>query len=142
MLAQVDDGDVGAFAREQHRDRAADAGVAAGDQRGHALELAAAAVVRRQEVRLGIELLFAAGFLQVLRRQRILRLLGLRRRLVGRCFLDAGLRSASWSMAAWIARWRSTVALAALAVRLVALMLPYSVAGNAGHFSEGGVRHR
>ena len=42
---EVGDGDVGAFAREQHRDRAADARVAAGDDRGEALELAAAAIV-------------------------------------------------------------------------------------------------
>jgi hypothetical protein len=33
LLGQVQHRDVGAFAREQHRDRAADAGVAAGDDR-------------------------------------------------------------------------------------------------------------
>jgi hypothetical protein len=32
VRAEVDDRDVGAFAREQHRHRAADAGVAAGDR--------------------------------------------------------------------------------------------------------------
>ena len=38
MLAQIDDGDVGALAREQGRDGAADAAVGAGDQRDLALE--------------------------------------------------------------------------------------------------------
>ena len=33
MLAQIEDGDVGALAREQGGDRAADAAVRAGDQR-------------------------------------------------------------------------------------------------------------
>ena len=34
VLVEIGDGDVGAFAREQHRDGAADAGIGAGDQ-GH-----------------------------------------------------------------------------------------------------------
>ena len=33
MLIEIRDGNVGAFAREEHRDGAADAGVTAGDQR-------------------------------------------------------------------------------------------------------------
>src|SRR5690606_38265603 len=82
--AEVGDGDVRAFAREQHRDRAADAGVAAGDQRHHAVELAAAPVIRGQEARLGIERVFLPGLALALLRQRILRLParpGLHRRL-------------------------------------------------------------
>src|SRR5690606_4562648 len=73
-----------AFAREQHRDRAADAGVAAGDQRHHAVELAAALVIGREEARLGIERVFLPGLALALLRQRILRLParpGLHRRL-------------------------------------------------------------
>jgi hypothetical protein len=38
MLAQIEDGDVGAFAREQRGDGAADAAVGAGDQRDLALQ--------------------------------------------------------------------------------------------------------
>ena len=61
VLVEVGDGDVGAFAREQHRDGAADAGVAAGDDRREAFELAAAAVVGRQEPRRELEVGLAAG---------------------------------------------------------------------------------
>src|SRR5690606_7270512 len=74
VLAQVDDGDVGALAREQHGDGAADAGVAAGDQRGPALELAAARVVGCEEARPRIQLVLVAGLALALLRQRVLRL--------------------------------------------------------------------
>ena len=70
VFVEVDDRDVGAFAREQHRDGAADAGVAAGDQRDLALELAAAFVVRRFEARREREVAFQAGFGEMLRRRR------------------------------------------------------------------------
>src|SRR5690606_31249185 len=84
VLAEVGNGDVGALAREQHRHRAADAGVAAGDQRHHAVELAAALVVGREEARLRIERVFLPGLALALLRQRVLRLParpGLHRRL-------------------------------------------------------------
>ena len=66
MLLEVCDGDVGAFAREQHCDRAADSRVAAGDDRPKAVELAAAAVVRRHELRREREVGLVAGLLQML----------------------------------------------------------------------------
>jgi hypothetical protein len=50
-------------------DGAADSRIAAGDDRGEAVELAAAAVVGRHELRRELELGFAAGLLQVLRRE-------------------------------------------------------------------------
>ena len=53
MLAQIDDGDVGAFAREQGGDRAADAAVGAGDQRDLVLE-AVRTLVTRFPIGLGL----------------------------------------------------------------------------------------
>jgi len=38
ILLEIDDGDLRAFAREQHTHGAADAAVASGDERGFALE--------------------------------------------------------------------------------------------------------
>ena len=58
LLAEIGDRDVGAFARVQHRDRAADAGIAAGDQRALAFELAGGLVFRGLVARLRIELRF------------------------------------------------------------------------------------
>ena len=46
VLLEIDDGDLGAFARHGDRDRAADAAVAAGDQRHLVLEPAAAGKFR------------------------------------------------------------------------------------------------
>src|SRR4029079_12612442 len=46
MLAQIDDRNVGALAGEQRRDRAADAAIAAGDQRDLALEPPGARIAR------------------------------------------------------------------------------------------------
>src|ERR1044071_9311235 len=97
---EVDDRDVRAFAREQHRDRAADAGVAAGDDRDFALELAASLILRRAILRARLQLRFDAGLLLMLLRQRILRLLS-RARLHGlvgflvrrRLRIDAALHS-------------------------------------------------
>ena len=60
MLAQIEDGDVGALAGEQRRDRAADAAVGAGDQRDLALE-AIRTLVARLPVGLGLELALVAG---------------------------------------------------------------------------------
>src|SRR5690606_3972686 len=74
MFAEVGDGDIRALAGEQHRHRAADAGIAAGDDRRHALELAAAGIARRQVTRLRIELVLLPGLRLVLPRQRVLRL--------------------------------------------------------------------
>ena len=62
MLAQIDDGDVRAFAREQRGDRAADAAVAAGDQRHLALQPAGARIARLP-VGLRLELALVAGLL-------------------------------------------------------------------------------
>ena len=55
MLAQIEDGDVGAFAGEQRRDRAADAAVGAGDERDLALQPVRAGIARFP-VGLGLEL--------------------------------------------------------------------------------------
>ena len=60
MLAQIEDGDVGAFAREQSGDRAADAAVGAGDQRDLVLQPAGAGIARLP-VGLGFELAFVTG---------------------------------------------------------------------------------
>jgi hypothetical protein len=89
VFRQVHDRDVGAFAREQHRHRAADAGIAAGHDRRHVLELAAADVVRREEAWCEIEFVFVAGLVEVLLRELggLLALAGLHRfLLVGRRF--------------------------------------------------------
>ena len=59
MLAQIDDGDVGALAREQGGDRAADAAVGAGDQGDLALEPAGARI-ERLPIGLGLELALVA----------------------------------------------------------------------------------
>ena len=64
MLAQIEDRDVGAFAREQGGDRAADAAVGAGDQRDLALQPAGTRIARLP-VGLGLELALVA-------RQRVL----------------------------------------------------------------------
>ena len=60
MLAQIGNGDVGAFAREQRGDRAADAAVGAGDQRDLALE-AAGTREARLPIGLGLKLAFVTG---------------------------------------------------------------------------------
>src|SRR5512138_2856938 len=64
----MDDRHVRAFAREQHRDRAADARVAAGDQRRKALQLAATAILGRFEPRLLLHARLEAGLVELLRR--------------------------------------------------------------------------
>ena len=46
VLLEIDDGDLGAFPRHRHRDRAADAGIAAGDQRHLVFEPAATGIFR------------------------------------------------------------------------------------------------
>src|SRR5690606_29157022 len=74
VLAEVEDGDVGSLTREEDEDRAADARVAAGDDRDHVAQLVGAAVVGRLEARRGLEHGLAAGLLQVLRGERELRL--------------------------------------------------------------------
>ena len=103
VLGQVHDRDVRAFAREQHRHRAADAGIAAGDDRGHAVELAAAGVVRREEARFEVQLVLVAGLVEVLRGQfrRFLAKAGLRRRFfAGLLDFDCFASFASWSACA------------------------------------------
>ena len=74
VLVEIGDGDVGALAREQHRDRAADARIGAGDQCREAFELAAAAIVRREETRSRDRARTRGRAWHVLRRQ-LLRLL-------------------------------------------------------------------
>ena len=83
VFVQIDDGDVRAFARIQHRDRAADAGIAAGDQGHHACQLAAAGVVGCQKLGLELHLRLQPWLFQVLRghRARILMFGGLHRSL-------------------------------------------------------------
>ena len=66
---QIDDRNVGAFAREEDGDGPADAGIAAGDDGRKALELATAAVVGRHELRRELQVGFAARLGLVLRRQ-------------------------------------------------------------------------
>jgi hypothetical protein len=85
FLTQVDDRDVGAFACEQHRHRAPDARIAPGDQRGEALQLGAAAIVRRFEQRLLLHLCFDARLLQLLLRmlRRVLARACLHRAILG-----------------------------------------------------------
>jgi hypothetical protein len=75
LLGQVRDQDIGTFAGEGDRHRAADTGIAAGDDRGAALELATAFVRLLAMVGLGRHLGCVAG--------RLLLLLGLRRRRAG-----------------------------------------------------------
>ena len=85
VLVEIGDGDVGAFAREQHGHGAADAGIAAGDQRHLALQLARALVEGRVVHRRRVELGLDAGLLQVLlgkRRLGIVARAGLRRRVL------------------------------------------------------------
>ena len=55
VLGEIDDCDVRAFAREEDRDAAPDAGIATGDDRDVAFELAAAAIVGRFETRSRLE---------------------------------------------------------------------------------------
>ncbi len=62
VLVEIGDRDVGAFAGEQHRDRAADAGIAAGDERHHVEKLFRALVMRRVVHRLQLEVGFEPGF--------------------------------------------------------------------------------
>ena len=83
LFRQIVDRDVGAFAREQHGDRAADAGIAAGDQRDLVLELARGLVRVRLVARTRIEPGLEARRLLVLLRKRRLRLL-VRKRLFAR----------------------------------------------------------
>jgi hypothetical protein len=61
ILFQVDNRNIGAFARVQHGDAAPDAAVTAGDDRNLALELPRAEIVRRVVKGLGIELVFVPG---------------------------------------------------------------------------------
>src|SRR5690606_40108511 len=61
VLVQIEDGDVGPLLGEADRDRTADAAVAPGDQRGHAVELADAAVVAHVRVWYGRHLGAQAG---------------------------------------------------------------------------------
>ena len=66
VLVEIGDRDVGALAREQHRDRAADAGIAAGDQRHLVEKLFRALVVRGVVHRLELELGLLARLAQML----------------------------------------------------------------------------
>lgn len=70
LLGEVHDRDVGAFAREQDGDGAADAGIPAGDQRDVVLQLAGAAVVRRRELRPRLHRVLAARWCEPLRGER------------------------------------------------------------------------
>ena len=72
VLLQVGDGHVGPLLGEGHGDGAADPGVAAGDQRGAAVEEAAALVVGHLVARLGLHALGAARVLLLLRRKLLL----------------------------------------------------------------------
>ena len=74
VFVEIGDRNVRALAGEQHRDRAADAGVGAGDERHHIEELFRAFVMRRVVHRLKLKLGFPSGLFQMLvgqRRRRI-----------------------------------------------------------------------
>ena len=73
--AEIHDRDVGALARVEHGDRAADPGIAAGDERDLVLQLARALVLRRHVARAQLELRLEPRLLQMLLRQRRLGLL-------------------------------------------------------------------
>jgi hypothetical protein len=60
MLVEVEDGDIRAFAGEQHGDRAADPAVAAGDDRDLVLQPVGAGIARLP-LGLGVELMLVAG---------------------------------------------------------------------------------
>src|SRR5690606_9974406 len=64
--AQRDDADVRSLAREQHRHRPADAGVAAGDEGRHVLQLGASEVTRRHEAWREAEVGLPAGLVEPL----------------------------------------------------------------------------
>jgi hypothetical protein len=70
VLAQVDDGDVGALPGEEHRDGAADPGIAAGDDGDLALELSRSAIRRRQELGPRLQLGLETRLGEMLLRQR------------------------------------------------------------------------
>src|SRR3954470_16700920 len=70
MLVEIGERNIGALPSKQHRDRATNAGIAAGDKRGHIEELIRALVAWRIVHRLEIEVGFAAGLFQVLARKR------------------------------------------------------------------------
>ena len=70
VLVEIGDRHVGALARVQHGHRAADTGIAAGDQRDLVLELLGALVMRRVVHRRELEFRFVSGLLEMLLRQR------------------------------------------------------------------------
>ena len=70
VLVEIGERDVGAFACEEHRDRPADAGIAAGDERHLVEKLLRALVVRGVVHRLELELGLEARLAQMLVRER------------------------------------------------------------------------
>lgn len=66
MLVEIDDGHIGALARVQHRDRAPDARIAAGDDGRQPGQLAAAAIIGGEELRLELHRRLAAGLVELL----------------------------------------------------------------------------
>jgi len=74
VLRQIDDGDIGALARQQDGHGPADTGVCACDQGDPILQFAAVDVGRRQEIRPRLDPRFALTLLKVSRRQRLGRL--------------------------------------------------------------------
>ena len=98
MLAQIDDGDISSLSRVKHRHGAPDAGIAAGDERNHVLQLAGPLVVRRTVHRLDFELSLDSRLSQVLLGEvrRVIALPGLHRLVFlilrcARCFLAVNL---------------------------------------------------
>src|SRR3954453_17332306 len=73
VLVQIADHDVGPLAREGHRDRATDAAVAPGDDRGSVLKETATFVAVLAEVGSRVHLSLAAGVLLLRLRERRLR---------------------------------------------------------------------
>ncbi len=67
MLVKINDRHIGALARVQHRDRAPDARIAAGDDGDQSGQLAAAAIIGREELRLQLHRRLAAGLVELLR---------------------------------------------------------------------------
>ena len=71
MFIEIDDGNIGAFARIENGDGAADTGIAAGDEGRHVLEFFGSLIPRRLEKRFLLEIRFEPGLRQMLRRKAI-----------------------------------------------------------------------
>ena len=102
VFVEIGDGDIGAFAGEENGDRAADAGIAAGDERDLVLELVRALVMRRVVHRREFKVGFVPGLLEMLLRKGRLRI-SRAPACIGLAFF-AGFDFSLRSILRWIAR--------------------------------------